>query len=85
MEALRRRAQCMVRDTQNKIQSKSVLSSSKREADYCEYSASSAKKLELTPLLKTNVLGGHFLTEDLSFFDASFFNMSSEVASVRVL
>ncbi|OCL05917.1 reducing type I polyketide synthase [Glonium stellatum] len=30
---------------------------------------------------KTNVIGGHFLTEDLSLFDAAFFNMTAEVAS----
>ncbi|OBT54633.1 Type I Iterative Polyketide synthase (PKS) [Pseudogymnoascus sp. 24MN13] len=29
----------------------------------------------------TNVIGGHFLEEDLALFDAGFFNLSSEVAS----
>lgn len=29
----------------------------------------------------SNVLGGHFLKDDVSLFDASFFNFSSEVAS----
>ncbi|KAL8687483.1 MAG: hypothetical protein Q9218_006357 [Villophora microphyllina] len=32
----------------------------------------------------TNVTGGHFLREDLALFDAAFFNMSSEVASVAL-
>jgi hypothetical protein len=33
--------------------------------------------------MKTNVISGHFLAEDLSLFDAAFFNMTSEIASVR--
>jgi acyl transferase domain-containing protein len=32
-------------------------------------------------LSTTNVRGGHFLSEDVSLFDASFFNFSSEVAA----
>jgi acyl transferase domain-containing protein len=33
---------------------------------------------------QTNVKGGHFLTEDVSCFDAAFFNLSSETAAVRM-
>ncbi|KAL9123055.1 MAG: hypothetical protein Q9187_000382 [Circinaria calcarea] len=33
----------------------------------------------------SNVLGGHFLKDDISLFDASFFNFSAEVASVSTL
>ena len=29
-----------------------------------------------------NVLGGHFITEDLAHFDAAFFNLSAETAAV---
>ena len=32
-----------------------------------------------------NVQGGYFLKEDIALFDASFFNFTSEVASVRML
>ncbi|KAK3946253.1 reducing type I polyketide synthase [Diplogelasinospora grovesii] len=39
------------------------------------YHASSEKRAT------TNVIGGHFLTEDLGVFDATFFNMTPEVAS----
>jgi hypothetical protein len=31
---------------------------------------------------KTNVVGGHFLTEDIGLFDAHFFNLSAETAAV---
>ena len=37
----------------------------------------------LTDCWQSNVLGGHFLEEDISLFDAPFFNFSSEVANVR--
>ena len=33
--------------------------------------------------MQTNVQGGHFLTEDIALFDASFFNFSAELAAVR--
>lgn len=33
---------------------------------------------------QTNAVGGHFLRQDLSLFDAAFFNVSSEVASVSI-
>ena len=35
--------------------------------------------------VKTNVRGGHFLKEDPAVFDAPFFNLSAEVASVCIL
>ena len=31
---------------------------------------------------QTNVVGGHFLTEDIGLFDANFFNLSAETAAV---
>lgn len=33
--------------------------------------------------VQMNVKGAHFLEEDIGLFDASFFNLTSEVASVR--
>lgn len=42
----------------------------------------SAPGIRLMCCTKSNVLGAHFLTEDVSLFDASFFNFSAEVASV---
>jgi hypothetical protein len=41
------------------------------------------KREELTSNTQTNVIGGHFLKEDIGLFDASFFNLSSETAAVR--
>lgn len=32
--------------------------------------------------MKSNVLGGHFMKDDVTLFDASFFNFSAEVAAV---
>lgn len=32
---------------------------------------------------QTNVIGGHFLKEDIGLFDANFFNMTPDVAAVR--
>jgi acyl transferase domain-containing protein len=33
-------------------------------------------------VLQTNVIGGHFLKEDIGLFDANFFNLSAETAAV---
>jgi acyl transferase domain-containing protein len=41
------------------------------------------KLLRLTLPIQSYVTGGHFLAEDISLFDASFFNFSSEQANVR--
>lgn len=31
-----------------------------------------------------NVLGGHFIDDDIALFDAPFFNLSAENAAVRI-
>ena len=36
-------------------------------------------------MYKSNVKGAHFLTEDISLFDVTFFNFSADVAAVRML
>lgn len=36
-------------------------------------------------LMQINVNGGHFMEEDLSLFDAPFFNMTSDEAAVRFM
>jgi hypothetical protein len=33
---------------------------------------------------QTNVVGGHFLKEDVGLFDAHFFNLSAETAAVSL-
>ena len=40
--------------------------------------------MEKQPLIneQTNVRGGHFLAEDLSYFDAPFFNLTRDEAAV---
>lgn len=35
--------------------------------------------------MQINVEGGHFLEEDVSLFDAPFFNMTSDEAAVRII
>jgi|SRR5271170_3837824 len=45
-------------------------------------SAASQKLTECC--VQTNVRGGHFLAEDIALFDAAFFNLSAETASVGV-
>ncbi len=32
--------------------------------------------------MQTNVVGGHFLNQDIGLFDANFFNLSAETATV---
>ncbi|KAM0541306.1 hypothetical protein ACHAPJ_013300 [Fusarium lateritium] len=45
------------------------------------FNAASFHYPEPSKIGSSNVLGGHFLKEDVSFFDASFFNLSAEVAA----
>jgi hypothetical protein len=35
-------------------------------------------------MAQTNVIGGHFLSEDIGLFDANFFNLSAETAAVSL-
>lgn len=37
------------------------------------------------PEIQTNVIGGHFLEEDIALFDAGFFGFPSELAAVRIV
>lgn len=40
------------------------------------------RHLHILTIFQSNVAGAHFLTEDVALFDASFFNFTSEVATV---
>ncbi|KAF4462940.1 type I polyketide synthase [Fusarium albosuccineum] len=45
------------------------------------FNAASFQHPEPSKIGSSNIWGGHFLKEDVSLFDASFFNLSAEVAA----